>query len=103
MPRNAESVLSRTCSQITFMNRTPPRALKSLISILVIVVIAFALIVAVISVVLGYVPSLALALLIGSLIALVIIRIVAMVAFDYPSYDFSRIYKQNQDTNEKKK
>jgi len=103
MPRNAESVLSRPCSQITLMGRTPPNALKLLISVLVIVVVVFALIVAIISVGLGYVPSWALYILIGSLIAFVIIRIVAMVGFDYPPYDFSRIYEQNRDQNIKKK
>jgi len=85
------------------MDRTPSRALKSLISILLVFVIAFAIMAAIISVDLGYVPSWALAILFGSFIALVVIRIVAMAGFGYPRYDFSRLYNQNEELKEKKK
>ena len=85
------------------MNRTPPRALRSLIVILVIAIVVISLIVAIISLGTGYVPSWALGILIASLIVLVIIRIIAMVSFGYPPYDFSRLYAQNREWKEKKK
>jgi amino acid transporter len=85
------------------MDRTPPRALKSLISILLVFVIVFAIVVAIISVSLGYAPSWALAILFVSFIALVVFRIVALAGFGYPRYDFSRLYDQNKELKEKKK
>jgi membrane-anchored glycerophosphoryl diester phosphodiesterase (GDPDase) len=84
------------------MNRTPPRALVTWISILVIAIVIFSLVVVIISLVSGSVPSWALAILITSLISLVIIRAIAMFRFGYPSYDFSRFYEQNRESKEKK-
>jgi membrane-anchored glycerophosphoryl diester phosphodiesterase (GDPDase) len=84
------------------MNRTPPRALVTWISILVIAIVIFSLVVVIISLVSGSVPSWALAILIASLISLVIIRAIAMFRFGYPSYDFSRLYEQNRESKEKK-
>jgi membrane-anchored glycerophosphoryl diester phosphodiesterase (GDPDase) len=84
------------------MNRTPPRALVTWISILVIAIVIFSLVVVIISLVSGSVPSWALAILITSLISLVIIRAIAMFRFGYPSYDFSRLYEQNGESKEKK-
>lgn len=74
-----------------------------MIVILVIAVVAIALIVAMISVGLGYVPSWALGILIASFIVLVIVHIIAMVGFGYPRYDFTRLYAQNKEGEEKNK
>jgi hypothetical protein len=85
------------------MSRTAPRSLRSLIVILVIAVIAISLIVVIIGLSTGSVPSWALGLLIGSFIVLVFIRIIAMVGYGYPSYDFSRLYAQSGASKDKKK
>jgi hypothetical protein len=85
------------------MNRTPPRALVSWISILVTAIIIFSFMVVIISLGSGSVPSWALAILITSLIGLVIIRAIAMFRFGYPPYDFSRLYTQNKEEKEKKR
>jgi hypothetical protein len=85
------------------MNRTAPRTLRSLILILVVAILAISLIVVMIGLGTGSVPSWALGILIGSLIVLVIIRIIAMVGYGYPSYDFSRLYAQSGESKEKKK
>jgi membrane-anchored glycerophosphoryl diester phosphodiesterase (GDPDase) len=84
------------------MDRTPPRALVSWISILVTAIVVFSLIVVIISVASGSVPSWALAILITSLIGLVIIRAIAMFRFGYPPYDFTRLYEQNKEEKEKR-
>jgi membrane protein YdbS with pleckstrin-like domain len=78
------------------MDRTPPRALRSLIAILVIAVIVLPLRVVMISLGTGYVPSWAFGILIAILIVLMIVRIIAMVGFGCPPYDFSRLYVQKQ-------
>jgi hypothetical protein len=85
------------------MSRTAPRSLRSLIVILVVAVLAISLIVVTISLAIGNVPSWVLGLLIGSFIVLVFIRIIAMVGYGYPSYDFSRLYAQSGESKEKKK
>jgi uncharacterized RDD family membrane protein YckC len=85
------------------MSRTAPRSLRSLIVILVIAILAISLIVVLISLGTGSVPSWALGMLIGSFIVLVFIRIIAMVGYGYPSYDFSRLYGQSGESKEKKK
>jgi membrane-anchored glycerophosphoryl diester phosphodiesterase (GDPDase) len=85
------------------MVSTPPKALVSWISILVVAILIFSLIVVIISVASGNVPSWALAILITSLIGLVIIRAIAMFSYGYPAYDFSPLYAQKKEENEKKK
>jgi membrane protein YdbS with pleckstrin-like domain len=85
------------------MNHTPPRALVSWISILVTAIVIFSLIVVIISLGSGSVPSWAIAILFTSLIGLVIIRAIAMFRFGYPSYDFSQLYAQSGESKEKKK
>jgi membrane-anchored glycerophosphoryl diester phosphodiesterase (GDPDase) len=85
------------------MSRPPPKALVTWISILVIAIVIFSLIVVIISMVSGSVPSWAIAILITSLIGLVIIRAIAMFSFGYPPYDSSRLFEQNREGEEKKK
>ena len=84
------------------MDRTPPRTLVSAITILVTIIVIFSVVVVIISLATGDVPSWALATLIASLIALVIIRGIAMARYGYPPYDFSPFYERNKGSKEKK-
>ena len=97
-----DSTLSRACSQSMCMNRTPPRALRSLTVILVIAVIAISLIVVMIILGMGYVASWAFGILIAVLIVLVIVRIIIVVGVGYLPYDFSGLCAQNVEWKEKK-
>ena len=85
------------------MNGTSPRSLRSLVLVLLIATIAFAIMAVIFILATGSIPDWALALLFASLIALVIIRIVAMVGYGYPPYDSSRLFAQNKEQKEEKK
>ena len=85
------------------MNGTSPRSLRSLVLVLLITTVAFAIIAAIFLLATGAVPDWALVLLFGSLITLVIVRIVAMLGYGYPPYYSSRLFAQNKEQKEEKK
>lgn len=84
------------------MDRTPSRTLESLTVILLIALVAYSVIVVIISLGVGSVPLWVFGILIAILIVLVIVRIIAMAGFGYPPYNSTRLFGQTKEEEKKK-